>query len=162
MRARDQVLQRVRAALGRTAGQPAPPIPLVRIDPPSRSLEERLESFQQSLETLTGKVYRAQSREEAREIVASLTFGKTAVASGAAILCDCGIITLPQIQREFADAGAMRNALAVADFGITGADYGLADTGSLVMLSSPTEARLVSLLPPVHIALLPKDRKSVV
>src|SRR5260370_14709528 len=143
MRARDQVLQRVRAALGRTAGQPAPPIPPVRIDPPSRSLEERLGSFQRSLETLTGKVYRAQSREEAREIVASLTFGKTAVASGATILRDCGITTLPQVQSEFADAGAMRNALAVSDFGITAADYGLAAPGSLVMLSSPTAARLV-------------------
>ena len=47
---------------------------------------------------------------------------------------------------------------AAADVGITSADYALADTGSLVMISSPREARLVSLLPPAHIAVVPRDR----
>jgi hypothetical protein len=42
--------------------------------------------------------------------------------------------------------------------GITSADYALADTGSLVMIASPREARLVSLLPPAHIAVVPRDR----
>jgi L-lactate utilization protein LutC len=47
---------------------------------------------------------------------------------------------------------------AAADVGITSADYALADTGSLVMIASPREARLVSLLPPAHIAVVPRDR----
>jgi L-lactate dehydrogenase complex protein LldG len=34
----------------------------------------------------------------------------------------------------------------------------LADTGTLVMLASPQEARMISLLPPVHIALVARDR----
>ncbi len=42
--------------------------------------------------------------------------------------------------------------------GITSADYALADTGTLVMLSSPREARLISLLPPAHIAVVPRER----
>jgi L-lactate dehydrogenase complex protein LldG len=44
------------------------------------------------------------------------------------------------------------------DVGITSADYALADTGTLVMLAGPQEARLVSLLPPAHIAVVPRDR----
>jgi L-lactate dehydrogenase complex protein LldG len=44
-----------------------------------------------------------------------------------------------------------------ADVGITSADYALAETGTLVMLSSAKEARLVSLLPPVHVAIFPKS-----
>jgi L-lactate utilization protein LutC len=47
---------------------------------------------------------------------------------------------------------------AAADVGITSADYALADTGSLVMISSPHEARLVSQLSPAHIAVVPRDR----
>lgn len=41
-----------------------------------------------------------------------------------------------------------------ATAGITGAVAGLADTGSLALVSSPTRPRLASLLPPTHIALL--------
>jgi L-lactate dehydrogenase complex protein LldG len=38
------------------------------------------------------------------------------------------------------------------------ASYALADTGTLVMLSSPQEARMISLLPPAHIAVVPRER----
>ena len=47
---------------------------------------------------------------------------------------------------------------AMAGVGITGADYALADTGSLVLMSSADEARMISLLPPAHIALVPLER----
>lgn len=38
--------------------------------------------------------------------------------------------------------------------GLTGALAGLADTGSLALVSGPGQARIASLLPPVHIAVL--------
>ena len=47
--------------------------------------------------------------------------------------------------------------LASADIGITGADFAIADTGTLVLLSGPEQPRLTSLLPPVHIAILEKE-----
>jgi L-lactate dehydrogenase complex protein LldG len=47
---------------------------------------------------------------------------------------------------------------ATVDIGITSADYVLADTGTLVMIASPHEARMVSLLPPAHIAVVPTGR----
>ncbi len=47
--------------------------------------------------------------------------------------------------------------LANADIGITGADFAIADTGTLVLLSGPEQPRLTSLLPPVHIAILEKE-----
>lgn len=47
--------------------------------------------------------------------------------------------------------------LASADIGITGADFAIADTGTLVLLSGPNQPRLTSLLPPVHIAILEKE-----
>ncbi|MBI5586449.1 MAG: lactate utilization protein [Deltaproteobacteria bacterium] len=42
--------------------------------------------------------------------------------------------------------------------GVTGADYALADTGTLILLSGTSGGRGLSLVPPVHIALLPGER----
>jgi L-lactate utilization protein LutC len=44
-----------------------------------------------------------------------------------------------------------RETLFAADVGITGADYLVAETGSVVLGSRPDAPRSVSLLPPVHI-----------
>jgi len=83
---------------------------------------------------------------------------KTVVASNAPFLEKCGITQLPQVKGGFTDGPALRAACATADIGITSADYALAATGTFVMLASPQEARLISLLPPVHIAVFPRSR----
>lgn len=49
-------------------------------------------------------------------------------------------------------------ATAEADLGITGAAYGIGLTGSLVVDSTRAGARTASLLPPIHLALLRRDR----
>ena len=43
---------------------------------------------------------------------------------------------------------------AEADIGISGVDYALADTGTLVLFASGPQPRSISLLPPVHLAIL--------
>ncbi len=43
---------------------------------------------------------------------------------------------------------------AEADIGLSGVDYALADTGTLVLIACKGQARSVSLLPPVHIAVV--------
>jgi L-lactate dehydrogenase complex protein LldG len=45
-----------------------------------------------------------------------------------------------------------RDWFFAADIGISGVDFLIAETGSLVMRSSPQQPRSLSLLPPVHIA----------
>jgi L-lactate dehydrogenase complex protein LldG len=62
--------------------------------------------------------------------------------------------TLPAAGDEAARAARLAE-LGRATVGITGALAGLADTGSLALPSGPGRGRLASLLPPVHIALLP-------
>jgi L-lactate dehydrogenase complex protein LldG len=44
------------------------------------------------------------------------------------------------------------------EVGVSQAAYGLADTGSVVLMAGPEEPRARSLLPPVHIAILDADR----
>jgi len=158
MISREHVLHKVRAALGRTAGQPPAAAPPARLSVPVWDPAERWRRFSQALEKLGGKALRAGSADEARGYVEELLKGRPAVASNAPFLAQCGITDLPGVRSGFSEAAALREACAAAEAGITSADYGLADTGTLVVFSSEQEARLISLLPPIHIALLPAQR----
>ncbi|MDR7422046.1 MAG: lactate utilization protein [Armatimonadota bacterium] len=55
-------------------------------------------------------------------------------------------------------ADASPAEVAAADAGITGADWGIAESGTLVLASRPGRPRLASLLPAVHVAVLRADR----
>jgi len=48
--------------------------------------------------------------------------------------------------------------LSDVQIGITQADYALADTGTLVVFSEPGEGRALSLLVPIHVAILEESR----
>lgn len=56
------------------------------------------------------------------------------------------------------DGDALKRQLFAADVGITGADWLIAETGSVVLLSRPDQPRSVSLLPRVHIAVAESRR----
>ncbi len=132
--AREAILGRVRSALNRRPGVPPPPPPSVRLQPFPTSLEERLEQFATALGKLNGVTKVVDSESEAQLFIDDVVARRT--------------VCTPNSTRE---------EIVRADVGITGADYGLADTGTLVMLAS-SDPRLVSLLPPVHIAVLQASR----
>ena len=155
---RDAILNKVRAALGRGAGQEIAEPPPVRLRVAEMDVGTRVASLLRAVEALAGKTRRAATGEDARAYVEAVLNGKTAVASNAPFLRECGIVDLAGVQSGFTDAAALRALCATADVGITSADYALADTGTLVMLASPAEARLISLLPPVYIAVVPAGR----
>jgi L-lactate dehydrogenase complex protein LldG len=52
----------------------------------------------------------------------------------------------------------MRNHLAGIDIGFTMADYGIGETGSLVINSSSEELRLATMVSEIHVAVIPKSR----
>ena len=54
--------------------------------------------------------------------------------------------------------GQLREAFLTADVGITGANFGVAETGSICLVTNEGNARLTSSLPPVHIALMGMER----
>ena len=155
---RENILHRVRTALGRSEGQPPASPPPVRLRPAETDRETRISSMLDRVEALAGKTYRASTLEDACRFAASMLAGKTAVASNAPFLATCGVTALPGVRSGVTDREELRGLCASCDFGITSADYALGDTGTLVMLSSPEEARMVSLLPPAHLAIVPADR----
>jgi L-lactate dehydrogenase complex protein LldG len=118
-------------------------------------MEARIASMIARVEALAGAACRT---TDPRSLVAEAIEGKTAVASNSPFLIECGITALPGVTTGITNRDELQDLCATADFGITSADYALADTGTLVMLASPREARLISLLPPAHIAVVPSSR----
>jgi L-lactate dehydrogenase complex protein LldG len=64
------------------------------------------------------------------------------------------------LKQDYKDAGLKlitaknKNRMANADIGITEVDYAIADTGTLVLLTDKNQPRSVSLLPPIHLAIV--------
>jgi L-lactate dehydrogenase complex protein LldG len=65
-----------------------------------------------------------------------------------------GIDVVPVVRGQSATREQLRENMRRADVGLTGTDYALAETGSLVILPRQGLSRLVSLVPPVHVALV--------
>ena len=151
---RDTILHRVRTALGRNANEaPAPPPPVyLRI--PEWSVEERVRRFTDSLEALGGLVHRVSGAAAVQETVSRITAGRSALVSSNALVHDCGLPGLRGVEGPYEDRDLIRAAASRVGAGITGAEYALAETGTLVMFSSAAESRLISLLPPAHIAVV--------
>jgi L-lactate dehydrogenase complex protein LldG len=132
---REQILSSARAALHRQAGDPVPPPPPVLLREAPQEL--LVEQFTKALEALAGKVVLVNTRAEAQAAIERILNGRSFVASP-----------------KMGGAGFSREACATTDVGVTSADYALADTGSLVIFTESNESRLLSLLPPCHIAVV--------
>jgi L-lactate dehydrogenase complex protein LldF len=52
----------------------------------------------------------------------------------------------------------LRDVFLIADVGISGVNFGVAETGSLCIVSNEGNARMITTLPPVHIALMGMER----
>jgi L-lactate utilization protein LutC len=130
--------------------------PLLQVPRSDRNLYTHL--FVQNFETLAGKAFVVPDAAAVVPALSPLLEGKQVVASNSPYLETCGITALPQVQSGISRRAELRQACATADIGITSVEYALAETGTFVMLSSPQEARLISLLPPVHIAVFSSSR----
>jgi L-lactate dehydrogenase complex protein LldG len=164
--AREQILGDIRKALKRAAGRPpleaAPlssleslPAPTLRIPRSDRNLYAEL--FVQKFENLGGKSFRVRDSAAVAPAIADLLAQKSAIASNSPFLRKCGVTGLAQVHAGFTERDELKAACASADIGITSVDFALAATGSFVILSSHNEARLISLLPPAHIAIFPRS-----
>ena len=178
-RSKDEFLGSVREALGRSEGPPAQRYHRLEEDLPAlearaAELETRLrENRPQLLDRLVdmaGKggwnVHRASGTEAALGHIDSIIgdLGATRVVrSGQPVFEDVpvdvalqwrGIDVVPVVRGASATREQLRERMRQADVGLTGTDYALAETGSLVILPRRGLSRLVSLAPPVHIALV--------
>ncbi len=184
---RDEFLANVRRALDREA-DPTPDAPPAQPSHAPTTAEEIMivaaegadglfDEAERSAINADWKVYRADSPAEAADyiagIVRDLGAGR-AVRSGHRVLDDIGLdaameaigveittMVLSAKDREAESAQQrtkMRQKAIHADVGITGADYVIAETGTCVLLPREELSRVVSLLPPVHVAVVRKGQ----
>jgi len=129
------------------------------------TMEERIERFGANFRAAGGHVERLANMEQAKRFIADKAeemSTRTVVRQGQAELDALNIEeALPYAQVAVwntKDGGQWKARAAEADFGIVVADYAVAYTGSITVLSSKNRGRSVSLLPTVLFAIIPADR----
>ncbi|MFN2144416.1 MAG: lactate utilization protein C [Anaerolineales bacterium] len=151
MTARDEILKRI-------AGTPTE---LPDMKTRQRYYDDLGEQFAAALTRAKGEVYLVENRKAAIEKLGELLTEldvENVVTHRETPLVGISEV-FPDLHWYFAgETDDYRAACARADLGLTSAEYAFAETGSLVIESGSDKARMTSLLPPVHIALLPESR----
>ena len=180
---KDDFLDHVRRSLGRS--QPQEPAPahqpltenLADLEAKAALVRHRLqevqgelaERFEATAKARNWNVFRTTNVEDSIGYVAELAgrlgisraaradqpvFGELAVDSA---LRNAGVELFVAAQDESANRPRVRAQIIESGLGITGADYAVAETGSVVVLPRKGLSRLVSLVPPVHLAIVRKE-----
>ncbi len=172
----EQFIASVREALGRKAGPPEHPY--ARLQEKRASLEERERATLERLsinrqanidelarvaelrgwivhraagvEDAVGYVYQLAEKIEARQVVRSVQGVFDDVPLDDAL---SSLGASVQVMARGHESDGIFNP-ADADLGVTGVDYAIAETGTVVILPRRGVSRLTSLLPPVHVALV--------
>ena len=179
----EDFLAMVRGALGREDAPPAEPYApllddLAALESQATAVRERIAGELPGLMTqmadtaaLRGwNVARCAGVEDALDYVVSLAsrLGATSVARseqevfGAmpvdSALAGVGALCWPAVYEGDESRASVRRRLEEGAMGITGADYAVAETGSIIVLPRRGLSRLVSVVPPVHVAIVrPQD-----
>lgn len=153
MSARDEILNRLQQQV-RQANHPEP-------WRSQRQFADTAEQFSEALTAAAGEVHIVNTRKEALEQLSLLL---RELDTRSILVDDHPILTgldhavrWPEIECHVVghSDGDLRHFATTADVGLSGADAALAETGTVVVSSGPGRSRLTSLLPPVHIALVP-------
>jgi L-lactate dehydrogenase complex protein LldG len=153
--ARERILGALRTGL---RGTTVPPLPDAVANAPIATAE-RADRFTAVLTKIGGRVDRvrglAAAAAHVRELLAAV--GATRIALSDAPELTTFATAWPTTARLLPH-DAPRDDLLTADAGVTFAQFGIAETGTLVLVSAREQNRLASLLPALHIAVLPCSR----
>lgn len=177
---KDDFLGHVRRSLGRDQPLETAPVhlPLTEnfadLEVRAKAATERLETirgelvdrFEETARVRNWNVFRTSSVEESIGYMADLA-GRLGISKAAradqpvfaelavdSALQNTGIELLVAAHDESTSALRVRQQIIESGLGITGADYAVAETGSVVVLPRKGLSRLVSLVPPVHLAIV--------
>ncbi|WP_405169247.1 lactate utilization protein C [Paenibacillus sp. FSL H3-0286] len=129
------------------------------------SPEERIEQFTANFQSAGGHVFRMEDMDEAKAFIVSKVNEMLAryilrqnVTELAALRLEEELTDTRVSVWNTDDQKAWKARAAEADIGIVIADYAVAYTGSITVLSSENKGRSVSLLPTALIAIVPLER----
>jgi L-lactate utilization protein LutC len=178
---RQQMVQKIRVALGRTAGETRAPgdvnaLPDLGSVLPPIAPADLITTFEDELRKVGGCTYRAGNRAEIAGVLNRILRADgpdRPVLVGGIVLSRNPLLARLGIKEIIeslgvrvsvwpgvagnglasADERAYREQCFSADAGVTGVDFALAESGSLVLTSRTEGSQLCSLAPPVHVAL---------
>jgi L-lactate dehydrogenase complex protein LldG len=104
-----------------------------------------------------GKVHELLESVDARQVLTWAT-NELPLPEVSGMLESLGVQQVDRQVLDAADREAQLGALDPVPVCISGVDAAIAESGSMIMVSGPGRGRLASLLPPMHIALLPAER----
>jgi L-lactate dehydrogenase complex protein LldG len=118
------------------------------------SKEALIENFRESLEFVGGNFSHVFDETQAAEVLFSIikekNARKIALSDSPMVKKIAGYL---KIDAEFIE-NAPADVLFESDLGVTGAQWAIAETGTLVLESESERHRLTSLVPPVHVCVL--------
>ena len=163
---RDKILNRLKKA-----PQDYPPGQPCSVFMPDENMdqEQLVEKFKTLLEAQTGVLHRVKDNEEALKALAEVVKSESvthALASTDDAVADLDLSAWGKktgveitTHKDYSSREEFKKAaFDTVQAGITGADYGFAETGTLCLLASEDMPRLISLAPVIHIAVLPLER----
>jgi L-lactate dehydrogenase complex protein LldG len=125
-----------------------------------KSQTDLLKQLEQELLLLQARTYRAHSPGELEGLLE--TIGAPYDPDKIAVEDRPFLQDLNWARRRTSPAAKLRDnnweAVRNIDLGLTGVDYALADTGTLILFAGTAKGRWVSLAPRIHVALLPLGR----
>ncbi len=128
-----------------------------------RRFEDLAKTFARAVEKVGGEAYLCDSWDEVWARVDALLRemgARQAAVNGEATVSEVDWRERhPHIRWFYVgkDEGDLRAFCAQADVGLSGAAAALAETGSVILESGQTLSRMATLLPPVHIAVIPRE-----
>ncbi len=159
---RKQFISRISQALGRSTPPQEPPVPpevdaaLVRLDDEPSDRIERFAARAQAIGMELRRVDRGGLCEALVRVLGELQASRVTMGVGRLDEADAlhQAVDESGIQRiDWANQGTMEPHYDV-DVGISDVHAGLADTGSLVCASDDQHGRGLSLVPPIHVAIV--------
>jgi L-lactate dehydrogenase complex protein LldG len=119
-----------------------------------------IEQFIGELTKVSGKIIVAKNEAEIREFITRLIKEHNA---GSLAMWESDLIRQLNLYELVVNRGlrfaSLNNTIEIAkaDIGITETDFAIADSGTIVLMTNEKQPRSVSLIPPIHIALMKSD-----
>jgi L-lactate dehydrogenase complex protein LldG len=161
---RDRIFARLKAAAGTSAAPVAQPEPLPKVE---YSHPEKIEKLKTLMEAMRTEVHITSEQGwldlledilRQRNIKDLLYGPRTPIGAALQQKWQNSTDDLPELVPYDVEVEEIKERVFNVAAGITSTMGGIAETGALILWSSKEEPRLMSLVPPIHIAILRADK----
>jgi L-lactate dehydrogenase complex protein LldG len=161
---RDRIFARLKSAAGTAAA------PVVQLEPLPKveySHEEKIEKLKTLMEAMRTEVHITTEQDWPdllddilrQHKIKDLLYGpRTPIGEALQQRWQNSTAGLPELVPYETEIEEIKERVFNVEAGITSTMGGIADTGALILWSSKEEPRLMSLVPPIHIAILKADK----